>query len=86
MTVSQTSAGSISSVTYFDHDHRKRENVRLFIVWPSVQDLWRGPSRGAVMMGGAPNGIHGLSDSGEAEISDACMTGVVHKDVLLTES
>ena len=37
------------------------------------------------MVGGAPNRIHGLSDSGEAEISDTCMTGVVHKNVLLTE-
>jgi len=34
---------------------------------------------------GALHGIYVSSDSGKAEIGDACMTRVVHKNVFLTE-
>jgi len=86
MTVSQRIARSRSSVTCLDHDHRERENVRFLAIRPLLQDLRRSPPRGvAVMTRRARYGIHILSDCSEAEIRDACMTGVVHKDVRLVE-
>ena len=73
-------------MAYFNHDHREREHVGFLAVYPFVQDLWRGPSRSVAVQGqgrGAPGGIQVSSDRGEAEIGDACVTGVIHKDVWL---
>ena len=74
----------MSSVTYLNHDHSKSENIRFFAIRPLVQDLWRSPPRGISMSTrGAPHGIQVASDRSEAKIRQTCMTGVVHKDVLL---
>ena len=71
-------------MTYLDHNHRKRENIRFLATYPLVQDLWCSPSRGVtVMMRGALCGIQVLSYHSEAEIRDARMTGVIHKDIWL---
>jgi hypothetical protein len=38
-------------LTYLDHDHRERKNIRFFAVRPLiVQDLWRSPSQGVTMI------------------------------------
>ena len=69
---------------YLDNDHRERENVRFLAMCSPCQDLWRSPSRGvAVMTRGARYGIQILGDGSEAEIRDACMTKVIHKDIWL---
>jgi len=74
-----------SPVTYFDHDHRERENVGFLAVCPLLlQDLWRHPPWGVVTLKrGALDRIQVLSDHSEAEIHNARMTRVVHKDVCL---
>jgi len=73
-------------MTYLDHDHGKRENVRFHTTFPPKQDLRRGPPRGlTTLMRDGPYGIQVLSYGGEAKIRDACMTRVVHKDVRLVE-
>jgi len=69
---------------YLDHDHRKGESVRFLGMFPLVQDLWCGPPCGVTMLtGGALHGVQISSYRSEAEVSDACTTGVVHKDVSL---
>ena len=72
-------------MTYFNHEHRERENVRFLGGPPPLQDFWRGPSREAAILRDDLHGIHVSKDGSEAEIGDACMARVVHKDVLLTE-
>ena len=48
------------------------------------QDLWRGPSRGvATLICSAPDGIQVLSNCGETEVRDQCITRVIHEDVWL---
>jgi len=37
---------AIHDITYLNHDHRERKNIRFFGTWPLVQDLRRNPSRG----------------------------------------
>jgi len=86
MTVSQNSTGSASSMTCLDHDHRKSKNVSFLAVHSLHQDFWGTPSQAVAMMScGALDGIQVFGDRGEAEIRDACMTGVVHKDIWLAE-
>ena len=71
-------------MTYLDHDHRERENIRFLGTWPFIQDLWRSPPRGVPMvMRSTSYGIQVLSDCSEAKIHNARVTGVVHKDVWL---
>jgi len=38
-----------------------------------------------VLTRGGPRGIQVLSNHSEAEIGDACMTGIIHKDIRLVE-
>jgi len=38
-----------------------------------------------VLTRGGPHGIQVLSNHGEAEIGDTCMTGIIHKDIRLVE-
>ena len=84
MSQSYTHGGS--SVTRLDHDHRKSENVRFLTAPPPNQDLRRSPPRGVVAVKrGGRYGIQVLNDGSETKIRDACMTGVVHKDVRLVE-
>jgi len=69
-------------MTYLDHDHRERENVRFLAIFPPLQDLWRSPSWGvAVTTRSARFRIQISSDRSEAKIRDACTTRVIHKDV-----
>ena len=83
-TVSQNCTRGRSSMTYLNHDHRKRKNVRLLAKCSLCQDLWRSPSRGVTTsMCGALDGIQVLSDCGEAEVRDERITRVVHKDIWL---
>jgi hypothetical protein len=72
-------------LTYLDHDHRERENVRFFAICPLlVQDLWRNPSRGmTVVSRGASHGIQVLSDRSKTKIRDPCVAGGIHKDIWL---
>ena len=71
-------------MTYLDHNHRKRENIRFLATYPLVQDLWCSPSRGVTTLTrGAPRGIQILGYCGEAKIRNTCITRVVHKDVWL---
>jgi len=71
-------------MTCLDHDHRERENVSFLAIRPLREDLWSSPSRGvAVMARGARYRIHILSDRSEAEIRDARMTRIIHKDIWL---
>jgi len=84
MAVSQSSTHGGSSVTYLDHDHCEGESVRFLAIPPLIQDLRCGPPRGVAMLTrGALHGVQISSYGGEAKISDACTTGVVHKDVSL---
>jgi len=50
-----------------------------------IQDLRCSPSRGVAKLRGTPYGIHALSDPGLADVRDARMPRVVHKDVWLAE-
>jgi len=70
---------------YLNHDHRESKDVRSLAICPlSVQDLWRGPSRGVTkFIQVALHGILIFNNCSMAKIRDACMTGVVHKDVRL---
>ena len=71
-------------MTYLNHDHCERKNIRLLAICPLVQDLWRSPLWGvASLKCGVLNGIRVVSEHGKAKIRDVCMTRVVHKDVLL---
>ena len=72
-------------MTYFDHDHRKGENIRFLAACHFLlQDLRSSPARGMpILMGGAQYRIQVLSDLGETKIRDAYTTGAVYKDVLL---
>ena len=72
-------------VTYLDHDHRERENIRLFTIRPYIiQDLGRSPSRGmALIARGTLYGIRVLGDRSETKICDPCMAGGIHKDIWL---
>jgi len=70
-------------MTYFDHDHRERENIRFLAMFPSLQDLWSSPSRGVAVTGSARNGVQISSDGGEAKIRDSRMTRVIHEDIWL---
>jgi len=82
----KSSTYSRSSVTYLDHDHRERKNVRFLARRPRAQHLWRSPSRGvALLKRGALDGFQVLSYRSEAKIRDACVTRVVHKDIRLVE-
>ena len=69
-------------MTYLDHDHRKRENIRFFAVRPLlVQDLWRSPSCGETLIARAtPYEIEVLSDQSKPKICDPCMASGVDKD------
>jgi len=75
----------MSSVPYFDHDHRERENIRFLATGHLfIQDLWRRPLQSvATLMRGELHGTWILSDSGEAKIRDAHTTSGVNKDVWL---
>jgi len=69
-------------MTYLNHDHRERENVRFLAICPFIQEFWRSPSHGvAVLSWGASDGIQVLSDFGKAEVRDAGFAGAVHEDV-----
>ena len=82
--VSQRSARSRSAATYLDHDHRKGEYVRFLATFPFVQYLWCSPSHGVtVLTRGALRGVQLLKDRGKAEIGDAHMPRVIHKNVRL---
>ena len=71
-------------MTYFDHDHRKSKNVRFLAISPPIQDLWCSPSRGvSTLKRDALDGVYVMSDCDEAKIRDACMAGVVQKDIYL---
>jgi len=75
----------MTSVPYFDHDHREGENIRFLATgYHFLQDLWRRPSQSvATLMRGELHGTRILSDGGEAKIRDAHTTGVIDKDVWL---
>ena len=72
-------------VAYLDHDHRERENIRFFTVYPLlVQDLWRSPSRGVTLIiRVTSNGIQVLGDLGKTKIRDPCMAVGIHEDIWL---
>ena len=75
---------SSSPATYLDHDHREGKNVRFLTMYPLVQDLRCSPPCGVTMLTrGTPRGIRVFNDSSKAEICEARMTGIVHKDVWL---
>ena len=73
----------LSSVTYFDHDHCESENVRFLAISLPIEDLWCSPSRGTATP--SREVVHGVqvSKGGEAKTRDACMPGVVQKDISL---
>ena len=72
----------ILSVTYLDHDHRKRENVGFLTIIPLVPHLWRNPPHGEpVLTRGAPHGIQVFGDLGETKVRDQYVTGFFHKDI-----
>jgi len=74
-------------VTRLNHDHREGEDVGFLAICSLVQDLWRSPSRGMTILTlEAPYGIQAQSDLCEAEVGDACMTRVIHKDIRLVMS
>ena len=77
--------GGTSFVSYLDHDHRERENVRFLAVSSLLlQYLWRGPSRGmTLIIRGASDGIQVLGDRSKAKTRDPCMVGVIHEDIRL---
>ena len=84
MTVGQSYTHGRSSVTYLNHDHCKRKNIRLLAKCSLRQDLRRSPPRGVTsLVRGTLDGIQVLSDCSEAKIRDERITGVVHKDVWL---
>ena len=70
---------------YLNHDHRESKYVRFLAICPlSGQNLWRAPSWGVTkFIRVALHGILVFDDCSMAKIRDACMTGVVHKDVRL---
>jgi len=72
-------------MTYLNHDHRKRENIRFSAVCSHlIQNLWRSPSRGLILIvRGASYGIQVLGDHGKAEIRDPRMARGIHKDIWL---
>lgn len=74
----QSFTHSGSSVTYLDHDHRKREDVRFLAKRPLVQHLRRGPWHSMSMLM-----RDALSDPSQAKIHDAGVTRVVDEDVCL---
>ena len=77
-------ARALCIVTHLDHDHREGENVRFLAICPFFQDLWGSPPWGvAVPTRGAPSGVQVFSDRSETKVRDACITGVVYKDVRL---
>ena len=75
---------SQSIVTYLDHDHSERENVRFLAIWPFFQYLWRSPSCSkTTLILDTSHGIQIQSDSSETKVRDPRITGVVHEDVRL---
>ena len=81
----QKHRGSNPFASYLDHDHRERENVRLFAMFPFLfQDLWCSPSRSvAVITRGAPYRIQILSDPSKTKIRDPRAARGIHKDIWL---
>ena len=79
----QSSAHTRLFVTYLDHDHSERENVRLLAIWRFVQYLRRSPPRGTALTLGALRRIQVMSDSCEAKVCDTRIVEVVHEDVQL---
>ena len=71
-------------LTYLDHDHRERENVRFFAICLLVQDLWRCPSHAMTMIIRiTSHGVEVLGDPSETKIRDPRMVGGIHEDVWL---
>jgi len=72
-------------MTYLDHDHRERENIRRFGICSLLgQDLWRSPSRGmTLIIQDKSCGIRILSDGSQTKVRDPRTTGSVHKDIWL---
>ena len=77
--------GGTPFVSYLDHDHRERENIRFLAVGSLLlQYLWCGPSRSmTLIIRGASDGIQVLSDRSKAEIRDPRMVGVIHENIRL---
>ena len=81
--VSTSFCGKSSFVSYFDHDHRERENVCFLAVCSlPVKYLWRSKSNGVVQRT-ARCGIPEFTDRRETEICDSCVTGTIHQDIWL---
>ena len=85
MEVSLNSAPS--GAPNLDHDHSKGKNISFLAVCTLLlQDLWCSPPRAmTVLTRGGPHGVQVLSNRGEAEIGDACATGIIHEDVWLAK-
>ena len=79
----QSSAHTWLFVTYLDHDHSERENVRLLAIWRFVQYLRRSPPWGTALTLGALRRIQIMSDGCEAKVRDTRVAEVVHEDVQL---
>jgi len=72
------------STTDLDHDHRKREHIRLSARRPFLQDLGRSPPRSAA--GCYEGSTRGALPMSEAEIRYARMIRSVHYDIRLQTS
>ena len=71
-------------LTDLNHNHRERENIRLFTESIPVQDLWSSPTSSMTMIiRGASNRIQVLSDCGEAKIRDPGVALFIQKDIRL---
>jgi len=72
-------------MTYLDHDHRERKNIRFFAKCPTfVQDLRRSPSRcKALIVRAAPYKIQVLSDRSKPKIGDPCVASGIDKHISL---
>ena len=72
------------STTYIYHDHSEGENISSLAIHPILQDLWRGVPQGvAITVRATLYGAQVLHFQREAEICDACVSGVVHENILL---
>ena len=72
------------STTYIYHDHSEGENISFLAIHPILQDLWCRVPRGvAITVRATLYRVRVLRYQREAEICDACVSGVVHEDVLL---
>ena len=71
------------SVTHLDHDHRKRENIRCFAIYPLfAEDLRRSPSCGVItVIRSTSDGIWVFSNRGETKICNPRVASGVYKDI-----